>query len=412
MFQKKKTNKKKTNSDSLSRNAWRKFRKDKLALFGAFVLIVAVVISIFGSLLRPDKTEDVVQTVSNIELQSPGFKATILKERLDQEVEKASFFDQMFFGGKQKAYKNYAINDDYEFDGAYIRFTEFNDRGVESTIKVKHMAQILYPLEFDNTFKDDDENSSFVVIGQGRVTRSIKDMQAEIEADYIFERTYWLGTAKQGRDMLSLIMASIIVSISVGFIALFISLTIGVGLGAISGYYRGRVDDIVMYFINVIWSVPALLVVIALSIALGLGFQTVCIAIGLTLWVDIARIVRGQVLSVREKEFVEASRALGYRSFRIIFRHVLPNIVGPLIVVSAQIFASAILMEAGLSFLGIGTQPPQPSLGAIVSEYKDYITNDGQAYLAILPGITIVILVLVFMLIGNGVRDALDSKTN
>jgi peptide/nickel transport system permease protein len=151
------------------------------------------------------------------------------------------------------------------------------------------------------------------------------------------------------------------------------------------------------------------LLVIAITFALGKGFWQVFIAVGLTMWVDIARVVRGQVYSIKEKEYVEAARALGFSTFRTIFRHILPNITGAVIVVTASNFASAILLEAGLSFLGIGVQPPMPSWGTMVKENYSYILLD-SAYLALLPGLAIMLLVLAFMLLGNGLRDALYIK--
>jgi peptide/nickel transport system permease protein len=161
--------------------------------------------------------------------------------------------------------------------------------------------------------------------------------------------------------------------------------------------------------INVVWSIPTLLLVIAITLALGKGFWQVFIAVGLTMWVEVARVVRGQVLSLREKEFVEAGRALGFTNFRIIFRHVLPNVIGPVIVISAGNFASAILVEAGLSFLGIGAQPPMASWGTMIRDHYGYIIT-GKAYLAVLPGLATMFMVLAFMLVGNGLRDALDTK--
>ena len=199
------------------------------------------------------------------------------------------------------------------------------------------------------------------------------------------------------------------VSLSVGFIAIAISLLIGITLGAIAGYFGGFIDNIIVWFINVVWSVPTLLLVIAITFVLGKGFWQVFIAVGLTMWVEVARVVRGQVLSIREKEFVEAARALGYKNGRIIFRHILPNVMGPVIVISAANFASAILLEAGLSFLGIGVQPPTPSWGSMIKENYGYIILD-YAFLALLPGIAIMIMVLAFMLLGNALRDALDVR--
>lgn len=220
-----------------------------------------------------------------------------------------------------------------------------------------------------------------------------------------------MGTDRYGRDVLSQLIIGARVSLSVGFVSVSIALLIGVFLGAVAGYFRGRIDDVIMWFINVVWSIPTLLLVIAISFALGAGFWQIFIAIGLTMWVDIARVVRGQVISLREKEFVEASKAMGFKPFTIIFKHIIPNISGTIIVISASNFASAILTEAGLSFLGIGVQPPMPSWGSMIKENYGYIILD-YAYLAIIPGIAIMLLVLAFMLLGNILRDVMDVKEN
>ena len=188
-----------------------------------------------------------------------------------------------------------------------------------------------------------------------------------------------------------------------------ISLLIGVFLGAVGGYYGGKLDAFIMWIINVTWSIPTLLLVIAITLALGKGFWQVFIAVGLTMWVEVARVVRGQVLSVKEAQYVTAARALGYKDIRILFKHILPNILAPVIVISAANFAGAILIESGLSFLGIGAQPPVPSWGAMIKDHYSYIIL-GKAYLAIIPGLAIMSLVMAFMLMGNALRDALDVK--
>ena len=143
------------------------------------------------------------------------------------------------------------------------------------------------------------------------------------------------------------------VSLSVGLIAVLISLVIGISLGLLSGFYRGRLDDIIMWFVNVVWSIPTLLLVIAITLSLGKGFWQVFLAVGLTMWVEVARIVRGQVLAIRELEYIEAGKVLAYKPIRIIFRHILPNITGPIVVIAAANFASAILIESGISFLAV-----------------------------------------------------------
>ena len=225
----------------------------------------------------------------------------------------------------------------------------------------------------------------------------------------IENRTYFLGTDKYGRDLWSRILIGSRVSLAVGFISVLISLLIGITLGALAGYFKGKVDDAIMWLVNVVWSIPTLLMVIAITLALGKGFWQVFVAVGLTMWVEVARVVRGQVLSVREKEYVEAGKALGFHHLRIIFKHVLPNVMAVVIVISAANFASAILIEAGLSFLGIGAQPPMPSWGVMIKDHYAYIIMN-KAYLAVIPGVAIMLLVLAFVLLGNALRDALDVR--
>jgi peptide/nickel transport system permease protein len=188
-----------------------------------------------------------------------------------------------------------------------------------------------------------------------------------------------------------------------------ISLSVGIALGAIAGYYKGRTDEIIMWLINVIWSIPTLLLVFAITLLLGKGFWQVFIAVGLTMWVNVARLVRGQVMVTKELQYVEAGRVLGFSDSRIIIRHILPNIMGPILVIAASNFASAIVIEAGLSFLGVGVQPPMPSWGLMIKENYNFIITQNPM-LALAPGFAIMILVLAFNLFGNGLRDALNVR--
>jgi ABC-type dipeptide/oligopeptide/nickel transport system permease subunit len=258
------------------------------------------------------------------------------------------------------------------------------------------------------------EKKSDSIIVQKFIDEGLSERQAyhnsQLSPKPIAMQKFYLGTDKYGRDILSRLIIGTRVSLSVGLITLLISLSIGLIVGSAAGYFRGRTDDIIMWFINVIWSIPTLLLVFAITLALGKGFWQIFIAVGLTMWVNVARLVRGQVLSVRELEYIEATRALGFSHFRTIVRHIWPNIMGPVMVIAASNFASAIVIEAGLSFLGIGVQPPQPSWGLMIKENYNFIITQNPM-LALAPGFAIMLLVLAFNLLGNGLRDALNVRS-
>jgi len=347
-------------SISLNTLAWKRLKQNKLAFFSLCYIVLSILIGIFAVVISPDSSPNANQM--HIELATKNPLTTVLFLQIPkQEVLETSFLKSIFFGSVPKV-KRIPIDS----------YTEI-ENGVS-----------YYPYQ--------------------------SEMQYTTSGDYqIKEQTFWLGTDKYGRDLLSRMLYGIRISLSVGFIAVFISLVIGITLGLIAGYSRGRTDDVIMWFVNVIWSIPTLLMVIAITLALGKGFWQVFVAVGLTMWVEVARIVRGQVLSIRELEYVEAGKALAYKPFRIIFKHILPNVIGPVIVISAANFAAAILIEAGLSFLGIGAQPPTPSWGGMIKDHYAYIIMD-KAYLAVIPGVAIMSLVLAFMLLGNGLRDAFDVK--
>jgi ABC-type dipeptide/oligopeptide/nickel transport system permease subunit len=221
-------------------------------------------------------------------------------------------------------------------------------------------------------------------------------------------RDYPLGTDQLGRDMLSRMIYGARVSMIVGLGAQVIVVLIGVPIGALSGYVGGRVDMVLTRFVDVMFAFPRLLFVILVMSALGAGLLNIFIAIGLTGWVSIARQTRAQVLSIKEKDFVEGARALGAGFHRLLFRHVLPNALTPIVVAVTFGIPEAIFTEAALSFIGVGINPPTPSWGQMVGEGQQYLRSSW--HLCVFPSIAIAVTMLSFTFFGDGVRDALDPK--
>ena len=351
---------------SLSALTWQRFKKERQAIVSLAYIGLVIIVAVLGYLITPDPTPFCNHQQLEIALQKPGFTVQLLELKPEQDVPHVNFLKKMLFG-QPAEYKTVPI-DAYTVTGDSVTAKLFQQDYYESYAK------------------------------------------ADLSQRMVKKQRFLLGTDRYGRDVLSQLMIGARVSLSVGFLSIFIALFIGTLVGATAGYHRGKVDDVLTFLINVVWSIPTLLLVIAISFALGKGFWKIFIAIGLTMWVDIARVVRGQFLSLREQDFVESARALGYSNFRIIVKHILPNITGTLIVIAASNFSSAILMEAGLSFLGLGVQPPTPSWGMMMKEnYACIVLNN--AYLAIIPGVAIMLLVLSFMLIGNALRDAMDVRS-
>ena len=354
-------------SVSFRQAAWKRLKKNKGAMAGLVLVLFSIIVALFSYVIAPDPSPFANRIILEIGGSRPGFSQKFLLVKKPQP--RTTNFLSGIFSGKPDAYE-------------FVPITSHTQKS-DSIVVEKYIDEGL--------------------------TERLSFHKNSVAKEPVISNTFLLGTDKYGRDILSRLIVGTRVSLSVGLITVLISLTIGIVLGAAAGYYRGQVDNIIMWLINVIWSIPTLLLVFAITLLLGKGFWQVFIAVGLTMWVNVARLVRGQVLVTRELQYVEAGKALGFSNLRIIARHILPNIFGPILVIAASNFASAIVIEAGLSFLGVGVQPPQPSWGLMIKENYNFIITQNPM-LALAPGFAIMILVLAFNLLGNGLRDALNVR--
>jgi len=365
---------------SPSQRTWRTFKRNKIAVAGAVFIVFITVVAILGYLIMPDSTPQANNMTIQLSIKKPGSSFMMLRLRKTEPVDTMNFLSKMLFG-QPSFYRD-------------IPITSFH--AVKDSIIVGEYIGA----------EDKPERKAYYAPKGGRYD----DYAPAAGAWGIIHKTFLLGTDVYGRDLLSRLILGTRISLSVGLMSVIISMLLGVTIGAMAGYFGGWVDACLSWLMNILWSLPALLLVIAISFALGKGLWQIFIAVGLSMWVEVGRLVRGQVLSLKQVEYVEAARSLGFNNTRIIARHILPNIIGPILVLASSNFASAILLEAGLSFLGFGAQPPMPTWGSMIKEHYGYIVMD-SAYLAIMPGLAIMLLVYAFNLVTVGLRDAFDIKS-
>ena len=339
---------------------------------GLIFIIVTSFLSLFAYLLIGDQSPNANNQKAEIALKKPGFTSSGILLKNKRFESQTGFFEKLFFGGE-------GTSDWYPVKNAKI-----TQEGIEVTThydqqKIIPISELYEPLAGDQL------------------------------NDHLSNKKFWLGTDRYGRSISSRLILGIRISLLVGLLAVLISLGVGIFLGGIGGYFGGWIDRIVMYLINVMWSIPTLLLVFAIVLAFGRGLGIIFLAVGLTMWVDVARIVRGQVKKIKEEQFVQAAKSIGVNELSILFKHILPNIIGPILVIGAANFATAILIEAGLSYLGFGVRPPTPSIGNMLNEHYGYAIT-GKPALALVPAVTIMLMVLSFNLLGSGLRGVFDVR--
>ncbi len=347
--------------------------QNRPAVFGLVFIALCAAVSVLGYWILPDRSPDASHGFVALQKQGPGLRVEFLRRPLPDSVlagRPAPNPFRTWLRGREPAYEEQPI-------GAYRALGPG--------------AAVVRPWAEPGTRPGPPQR---------------------VAAGPRIVRTYALGTDKAGRDELSRLLLGTRISLGIGLVAVLISMALGMAVGALAGYFGGWVDSVLLGLMTVVWSIPGIMLVIAISLALdSKGVWVSFVAVGLTMWVDVARVVRGQLLSLRSATFVEAGRVLGLPTARLIARHLLPNLRGPLLVLATSNFAAAILLEAGLSFLGLGVQPPAPSWGLMVKEGYDLLGTRAGLWLTVLPGTAISLLVLSFNLLGNGLRDAYDPKT-
>jgi peptide/nickel transport system permease protein len=403
-------------SENLSPNkkAIRRLLKNKPAVLGLGLIVLSILVAILGYAISPDETPNTNNQLATIALKRPGFEVKMLKIRKNRFIEERGFGGKMLFGS-ESAHEFLPINN-FTIEGDSIKVEKYAGENPETGQILRgrfqqfHLADIVYAINLDKApIVNKGRHYVFFNLKDEEITMPLGEVRSAA-ATKISTKKFYLGTDNFGRDILSRLILGVRISLLVGLIAVIISLTIGILLGSLAAYFGGKVDDFIMLIINTVWSIPTILLVFAIVLAFGRGIGIIFLAVGLTMWVDVARLVRGQVLSLKEMAFVEAAQSMGFSTARILMRHILPNILGPVMVVAASNFATAILIESGLSYLGFGIQPPTPSWGTMLNENYGYAIG-GKPFLALVPALAIMLMVLAFNLVGNGFRDALDVKS-
>jgi peptide/nickel transport system permease protein len=332
---------------------------------GLIITLIFALPALLGYLITPDNTRDCNRIIPELANKPPGFTFTYI---LAGKPLPASFAD--YFTGAPS-------------EGNFIACKLISQHG---------------------------DSIHYISYGETQIQSIAKNtLIANADGGFEYRQTALLGTDRFGRDMLSRLIIGARVSLLVGLVSVIISLFIGTLIGMAAGYYGGRTDSILSWLIAVFWSIPTLLIALGLSFAFGKGLWQVLLATGLSTWVEVARVVRGQTLQLRQKEFILSSIITGFKPFYIMRKHILPNLKGTLTVMATTNFAAAILLESGLSFLGLGLAPPTPSWGMMVKEHLGNLVLD-NAYLALVPGLAIMALVMAFNLMSMGLRDALDTR--
>jgi oligopeptide transport system permease protein len=371
-------------ASSLWRDAWMRLRRNRMAVFGAGVLLLMALLSMLASWIAPYGYE-----TQNLELKAvpPQLRWHTMQAVYGRCTLEQARVNAVQFGGilgvlanEQEAHELHATIDKLDHGGT---IWVAGWQGGSTPIRLRINADGFTPLE---------------------------DNATEAKFLYLHSRAHWLGTDELGRDLFTRLLYGGRVSLMVGLCATVVSLTIGVLFGAIAGYFGGRTDDLMMRFVDILYALPFTIFVILLTVIFERNIWNLFLAIGAVEWLTMSRIVRGQVLSLRRQEFIEAAIALGIPRWRIILRHIIPNCLGPVIVYTTLTIPVVMLLEAFLSFLGLGVQPPMSSWGLLIRDGSRVLEE--FPWLMVFPGTVLAMTLFSLNFLGDGLRDALDVRVS
>jgi len=375
---------------TLSKISFRAFMRQTIALYAAAVIFILYSLAFLAPFIAPFSPYD-QQDFLVTAYQPPlaRLNALILKQP------KSLLIPLQKGSGTTVKLTNNLISD----------FQSLKTRNEPNTIRFINE----YRIEGDKVIYRQGIRSKTIAINELADNGNINTMASKgMQPDFVIARTFIFGTDQYGRDILSRVIYGSKISLSIGFLVVLISVTLGTVIGVSSGYFGGWIDAVMMRIVDVLIAFPALFLILIIIATFGNSIYLIVITLSFTGWMGVARIVRSQVLSLKEQEFILAAKSLGLSSMRIIFRHLAPNTLTPVIIAATLRIGSIILTEAGLSFLGLGVQPPTPSWGNIINEGRDNLLN--YWWISTFPGIAILTTVVCFNLIGDGVRDALDPR--
>ena len=362
---------------SLWQDAWLRLRRNRAAVASALVLLLLGLAGIFGPSLVPHRYDQIFPQYVRV---PASLEAYPREDRIVPDFQRSLERARITIG-------------DVELDGSTVRAPISDDQALDPRITRYIDRSDL----FDNSRLEDENGNA---LSEGSTSGfMVADVQ---RVRFLF------GTDANGRDLLARVLVGIRISLSIGLLASFMALALGVTYGAVAGYLGGRIDNVMMRVVDVLYSLPFIFFVILLVVFFGRSFVLIFIAIGFTEWLDMARIARGQTLTIKRQEYVQAAEAMGVSSAGILKRHIIPNTLGPVVVFVTLLVPKAILLESLLSFLGLGVQEPLTSLGLLIAEGASNMR--GAIWLLLYPAVTLTVILFALNFLGDGLRDALDPK--